>query len=170
MAVVNEGLAEKLTGHGAPRSFILDASVLEQAESHKVIREDVKLNRVEFEFPSGVNKLSVYEECRAMSMLEDFEAMYDFMMQSLVDKDLVIRIKNADDTKTELCAFHVTDRYQNLRGVDAIDEYPVLVQWLTEFIGASLLKKYPLPGKNVPQNQTAKKKTRGTGGKTSSRS
>jgi hypothetical protein len=35
----------------------------------------------------------------------------------------------------------VVDRYQNLRGVDAVNEYPFLVTWLTEFIGAHIFKK-----------------------------
>ena len=31
----------------------------------------------------------------------------------------------------------------NLRSVDVIDEYPVLVNWLVEFVSGMLSKKYP---------------------------
>jgi hypothetical protein len=83
--------------------------------------------------------------------------MYDLTMQMLVGKPVAINIKNLDGSKTELCSFQVVDRYQNLRGVEAIDEYPWLVTWLTEFIGAYISKKYPLPGRNLSQPQAAKK-------------
>ena len=43
----------------------------------------------------------------------------------------------------ELSRFVVTNRYMNLRGVDIIDQYPVLVNWLVEFIAGYLGKKYP---------------------------
>jgi hypothetical protein len=161
--MVNTALAEAVSGRRPPHQFpVLDASVLEMEATHKIVREDVKSNRMIYEFPAGFNKLSLFEECRALTLLEDFETMYDITMQMLVDKDLVIKIRNNDGSVTQLCEVHVTDRFQDLRGCDAIDAYPVVITWLTEFIAAELLKKYPLPGEEAPQPMVAKKKqTRG---------
>jgi hypothetical protein len=156
---VNEGLAEKVSGRKAPRSFlVLDSEVMELSETHKILREDVKMNRVRYEFPSGFNKLDLFEECRALTLLEDFQTMYDITMQMLVNKDLVIKIKDNDGSFITLCEAHITDKFQDLRGYDAIDKYPVLVTWLTEFIAEELLKKYPLPGSEAPQSKAAEKK------------
>jgi hypothetical protein len=154
---VNASLAEKITGKGRPRDFTLDASVLDQAKVHEVIREDVKQNKIVFRFPAGLNTLDLYEECLALTKIDDFSVMYDITMQLLVDKDLEIYIKDDNGNKQLLCAFHVVDRYQDLRGEDTIDRYPILVTWLTEFIGASLAKKYPLPGEKPHQPEAAKK-------------
>ncbi|MDR2444508.1 MAG: hypothetical protein LBD44_01030 [Spirochaetaceae bacterium] len=95
------------------------------------------------------------EECRALEKIDDFDTMYDLTMQMLEGKTVIINIKNLDGSRTELCCFQVVDRYQNLRGVDAINDYPSLVTWLTEFIGAHISKKYPLPGTQPPLQQAA---------------
>lgn len=159
--VVSQDLAERITGVQRPKQYLtLDASVMDFAEHNRIIREDVKLNKVEYEFPAGLNKLSLFEECRALTLLEDFQAMYDVTMQLLDGKDLVINIKNDDGSKTNLCTTHVTNRFQDMTGCDAIAEYPCLITWLTEFIAEMLAKKYPLPGKCQAQNQTARKPVR----------
>jgi len=147
MAKINEGLAEDIAGRGAPKSFpVLDASIMDYAEVHRAVRDDVKHNNIEFQFPSGFNKLSLFEECRAYTLLDDFDAMYDITMQMLVDKDLIINLKDDDGTAHEMCSIHVVDKFQNLRGDDFIDEYPVVITWLCEFVAEMLAKKYPLPG------------------------
>jgi hypothetical protein len=152
------GFAEAAVGVAPPRAFLaLDASVLDHAEEHKITREDIKENRIEYIFPDGLNQVDLLEECRALTALDDFDTMYDLTMQMLVGKPVTINIKNPDGSKTEICSFQVVDRYQNLRGVEAIDEYPCLVTWLTEFIGAHISKKFPLPMKNLPQQQAAGK-------------
>ena len=71
--------------------------------------------------------------------------MYDITMQMLVGKIVVIKMKFTDSTIQDevLDQFVVTDRYMNLRGVPIIDEYPILVNWLVEFIAGYLGKKYP---------------------------
>jgi hypothetical protein len=138
--------AEGAVGVAPPRAFLaLDASVLNQAETQKIIREDIKQNRIEYVFPDGLNQVDLIEECRALTMLDDFDAMYDLTMQMLVGKPVAIYIKNPTGPKTELCVLQVVDRYQNLRSVEVINEYPCLVTWLTEFIGAHILKKFPVP-------------------------
>jgi hypothetical protein len=150
--------AEDAVGVSPPRAFLaLDASVLEHQEEHAIVREDVKQNRIEYIFPDGLNQVDLFEECRALTMLDDFDTMYDLTMQMLVGKPVTINIKNLDGSKTELCSFQVVDRYQNLRAIEAIDDYPCLVTWLTEFIGALLVKKSPLPAKSLLPPQAVEK-------------
>ncbi len=162
MGVVNEDLAKKVSGREQPKRFlVLDSSVLDMEETHKIIREDVKQNRIVYEFPAGLNKLDLFEECRALTLLDDFATMYDVTMQLLVDKDVTIKIRNNDGSLSVLEEMHITNKFQDLRGYSSIDKWPVLVTWLTEFMAAELLKKYPLPGSEAPQSTTAKKKTKG---------
>jgi hypothetical protein len=152
-----DAFAEEAVGVAPPRAFLaLDASVLDRAEERKIVREDVKQNRIEYVFPDGLNQVDLLEECRALTMLDDFDTMYDLTMQMLAGKPVVINIKGFNGVKAELCSFQVVDRYQNLRGVAAIDEYPCLVTWLTEFIGAHISKKFPTPGNNPPQRESEK--------------
>jgi len=140
-----------------PGSFILDASVLDDVEVHEVVREDIKQNRIQFVFPAGVNRLDLLEECRAISNINDFDLMYDITMQMLAGKPLVILSVCNDGTKKELCSFQVTDRYMDLRGIDVIDASPCLVNWLTEFVGAYLAKKYPIPSQSALSPKGSKK-------------
>lgn len=142
----NDDLAETITGATKPRSFILDASILDYEQEYKIVREDVKQNGIVFGFPGGVNKLDLLEECRALTQLDDFDMMFDITMQMLVDKDLIISVRNNKGAPVEMAAIHVTDRYMNLRGDNFIDEYPVVITWLTEFISGMLSKKFPTPG------------------------
>jgi hypothetical protein len=140
----------------------IDASILDLRETHEILKEDVKQNRIEYRFPDGLNQIDLMEECRALVSLDDLDVMYDITMQLLEGKPVTILIKNMDGSKTELCSFQVTDRTMNLRGVDALNDYPYLVIWLTEFIGAYLSKKYPTPGETAPQVQASEttKKTK----------
>jgi hypothetical protein len=147
-----ENFAEQAVGVTPPRAFLaLDASVLDQKETHEILREDIKANRIEYIFPDGLNQVDLVEECRALTRLDDFDTMYDLTMQMLAGKPVTINIKNPDGSKTVLCDFQVVDRYQNLRGVDVIDEYPCLVTWLAEFIAGHIAKKFPVPRKNLLQ-------------------
>ena len=102
---------------------------------------------IQFEFPQGFTQLRLIEECRALNALDlqnpdNFDLMFDITMQMLVGKIVVIHFREGK-VREELARFVVTDRYMNLRGVDIIDEYPVLVNWLVEFIAGYLGKKYP---------------------------
>jgi len=150
-----EETAANAIPRGTPQNFVLDASVLDAQEAHNIAREDVKQNRIEYVFPDGLNQIDLFEEARALTMLYDFDTMYDLTMQMLVGRSIEINIINFDGSKTQICLFQVTDRHMNLRGVDAINEYPCLVTWLTEFIGAHISKKYPLPWQSQPQLQAA---------------
>jgi hypothetical protein len=151
-----QSLAERVAGAKPPRSFILDASALEFAEEHKIVREDVKRNRIVFEFPDGMNTVDLFEECRALDRLDDFDVMYDLAMQKLAGKPVLIWMRQDDGSRTLFCEFRVTDRYQNLRGVSEIDQYPILVRWLADFIGADMLKKYPTPTRAPSRRQESK--------------
>jgi len=144
-----------------PKSFILDASVFDMLETYEAVKEDIKQNRIEFQFLEGLNQVDLVEECRALAKLDDFDIMYDLSMQMLEGKPLSILIKNYDGSKTVLANFQVTDRYMNLRGEEAINQYPVLVTWLTEFIGAHISKKLPLPLQTQPQAQAARNGKKG---------
>lgn len=148
-----DNLGEQVGGVAPPRSFILDAAILNYEEEVKIIREDIKRNRILFEFPNGVNRLDLLEECRALTLLEDFEAMFDITVQLLVGKDLAIYVKDDRGGKHEVCHFVVTDRQQDWRSIEFIDKYPVVVTWLSEFVAAWLLKKYPEPGKELGPQQ-----------------
>lgn len=126
----------------------LDASILADKHRTDVARFNVQQARISFEFPEGFAQLRLIEECRALNALDvsdpdNFDLMYDITMQMLVGKVVFIYFLDDEGKKHELSRFVVTDRYMNLRGVDAIDEYPVLVNWLVEFIAEYLAKKFP---------------------------
>jgi len=147
-----------MLGMNAPRGFVVDASILDDAEITEIVKEDVMRNRIEFVFPDGVNTLDLREECRSLAHLDDFDTMFDVTMQMLVGKPVEIHIKNYDGSKVTACQFQVVSVEQNLRGVDFIAEYPVVITWLTEFIGGVLSKKFPTPGKGVLSSTVSNKK------------
>lgn len=132
--------------------IFLDASSLRGREVEEKLKVSIQQEHIQFEFPSGFTQLRLIEECRALNALDvsdpdNFDLMYDITMQMLVGK--IVAIHFVEGTKKEeLARFVVTDRYMNLRGVDIIDEYPVLVNWLVEFIAGYLGKKYPRSLKN----------------------
>lgn len=131
----------------------LDASVLRNREYENVIKFDVQQNRIRFEFPDGMNQLRLIEECRAINALDvsdpdNFDLMYDMTVQMLVGKPVFIYYID-DGEKTEIAHFVITDRYMNLRNIEIIDEYPVLVNWLVEFMAGMLGKKFPRSLKSI---------------------
>lgn len=129
------------------QGIFLDASVIKNKPVEEAIKLSVQQENIEFSFPDGFTQLRLIEECRALNALDmsdpdNFDLMYDITMQMLVGKIVVISFKEGS-VKKELSRFVVTNRYMNLRGVDIIDQYPVLVNWLVEFIAGYLGKKYP---------------------------
>lgn len=126
----------------------LDASVLRGSNIEETIRYNIQHNNIMFDFPDGFTQLRLIEECRALNCLDitdpdNFDMMYDITMQMLAGKPVFIYFIDERDNKHEIGKFVVTDRYMNLRGVDIIDEYPILVNWLVEFVASYLGKKYP---------------------------
>jgi hypothetical protein len=142
------------------KGIFLDASVLQDGMYDEEQRRDLQYGKIEFSFPDGFAQLRLIEECRALNALDvtdpdNFDLMYDITMQMLVGKIVVISCKEGV-RKEELARFVVTDRYMNLRGVDVIDEYPVLVNWLVEFIAGYLGKKYPRSLKDFQATMSAR--------------
>ena len=66
-----------------------------------------------------------------------------------INEFLFIYFVDEKDERHEIGKFVVTDRYMNLRGVEIIDEYPILVNWLVEFVSGYLGKKYPRSLKDI---------------------
>ena len=126
----------------------LDASILRGNNIEETIRYNIQHNNIMFDFPDGFTQLRLIEECRALNCLDitvpdNFDMMYDITMQMLTGKPVFIYFIDSQENKHEIGKFVVTDRYMNLRGVGIIDEYPILVNWLVEFIAGYLGKKYP---------------------------
>lgn len=133
--------------------IFLDSSIIAGKSAEEKIKVDVQLNKIRFEFPNGFEQLRLIEECRALNALDvsnpdNFDLMYDITMQMLVGKPVFIYFVDGNK-KEELARFVVTNRYMNLRGIGIIDEYPILVNWLVEFIAGYLGKKYPRSLKDV---------------------
>ena len=130
----------------------LDASILRKSDVEESVRYNIQHHNIVFEFPEGFTQLKLIEECRALNCLDitvpdNFDMLYDITMQMLIGK--VVAVHFVEGTvRNELARFLVTDRYMNLRGVPIIDEYPILVNWLVEFIASYLGKKYPRSLKN----------------------
>ena len=132
----------------------LDASVLKGKEQEERLKVSVQQEKIRFEFPQGFTQLRLIEECRALNALDvtnpdNFDLMYDITMQMLTGKVVFIYFVDDDLVKHEIGRFVVTDRYMNMRTIDVIDEYPVLMNWLVEFIAGMLGKKYPRSLKNI---------------------
>lgn len=135
-------------------SAFLDASVLRNQARDEAIKYDIQRNKIRFEFPNGLAQLKLIEECRALNALDlsdpdNFDLMYDITIQMLVGKPVFIYFVDDKDIKHEISKFVVTDRYMNLRSIDIIDEYPVIVNWLVEFVAGMLGKKYPRSLKSI---------------------
>ena len=142
-------------------NIFLDASVLQDNDLEEVIKFDVQQNRIRFSFPQGFTPIRLIEECRALNALDvtddaNFDLMYDITMQMLVGKPCVVYFVDTNDDEIELGKFVVTDRYMNLRGIDILDEYPILVNWLVEFVAAHLGKKYPHSLKDFRSTMSAR--------------
>lgn len=130
----------------AAKPFLrLDASVSDDKETHEILKREVEYNRVMFEFPQGFAQIPLIEECRALNDLEDFDLMYDITMQMLVGKPVKIYLRDANGKPALFEQFMCTDRHMDLRGVQKINEYPIIVNWLVSFVARYIGKKYPRP-------------------------
>ena len=135
------------------QNIFLDASVLKGRQRAETEKIDVQQNKIRFEFPNGFTDIRLIEECRALNALDvsdpdNFDLMYDITMQMLVGKPVFIYFVD-NGKKNEVARFVVTSRYMDLRGVAFIYEYPVVVNWLVEFIAGYLGKKYPRSLKSI---------------------
>lgn len=145
-----------------PKPFLtLNASIEENRELDENVALDVQLNRIEFEFPAGFATIPLIEECRALNKLDDFDLMYDITMQLLTEKPVFVYLKDYNGKRHEVANFIVTDKMMDLRGIDFINKYPIVVNWLVGFVARFLSKKYPRPSiDSLPAK--AAKRTKGT--------
>ena len=132
----------------------LNASCLADKDEDFLLRRKIQRDNIEFVFPDGFTELRLIEECRALNALDvdnpdNFDLMYDITMQMLVGKTVLVYFIDDKLNRTEIGKFHVTDRYMNLRSADIIDLYPILVNWLVEFVAGYLGKKYPRSLKSI---------------------
>lgn len=143
--------------------IVLDSGETDEEQIVQTIKQDVQQNRVEFVFPEGFAVIPLIEECRALDALDDFDLMYDITMQLLVEKPVIINLKGyKPGERQELARFVVTNRYMDLRGVPIINQYPILVLWLTKLVARHLAKKFPRPSIVVESPKTTSKKAQGT--------
>jgi hypothetical protein len=134
-------------------NIFLDASILKGQQEDVQDKIDVQLSKISFEFPQGFTELRLIEECRALNALDvsdpdNFDLIYDMTMQMLTGKPVFIYFNEAGK-KTEVARFVVTNRYMDLRGVPFICAYPIVVNWLVEFISGYLGKKFPRSLKDI---------------------
>lgn len=147
------------------QSVFLDSSSIRNKEVYIKRSLVVKEENIRFEFPDGFAPLRLIEECRALNCLDvtvpdNFDFMFDITMQMLTGKPVFIYFIDDNGTKEEVEHFVVTDRYMNLRGVDFIDEYPVVVNWLVEFVTGELAKKFPHSLKGIRSQMSARNEER----------
>lgn len=129
-------------------SVFLNASSIADREDDEIRKLKLQRHNIEFEFPDGFAQLRLIEECRALNALDtndpdNFDLLYDITMQMLTGKSVIVYYIDASAKRNVIGKFAVTDRYMNLRSADIIDAYPVLVNWLVEFVAGYLGKKYP---------------------------
>lgn len=134
-------------------NIFLDASILKGQQEDVQNKIDVQLSKISFEFPQGFTELRLIEECRALNALDvsdpdNFDLIYDMTMQMLTGKPVFIYFNEAGK-KIEVARFVVTNRYMDLRGVPFICAYPIVVNWLVEFISGYLGKKFPRSLKDI---------------------
>jgi len=138
----------------AEQRLFLDASVLKDRGAEMMQELDVKRHRIRFLFPDGLQRLRLIEECRALNASDvrdpdNFDLMYDIMMQMLAGKPVHVLYTDAKGAEHLVANFLVTDRYMNLRHVPFVDAYPVVVNWMVEYIAAMLAKKFPRSLKDI---------------------
>ena len=134
-------------------NIFLDASILKGRQQDEIAKIDVQQHKIRFEFPNGFTEIRLIEECRAINALnvedpDNFDLIYDITMQMLVGKPVFIYFMD-NGKKVEVARFVVTNRYMDLRGVSFISAYPIVVNWLVEFISGYLGKKYPRSLKDI---------------------
>ncbi len=138
--------------------LVLNAGIKDDIEQERILRADVQQNRIEFVFPEGLAEVSLFEQCRAYCDLDNFDNMYDVTMQFLAGKHIMIYLTNYDGSRDLIGEARVVDKYQDLRIMQCIADYPIIVYWLVEFVSAMMLKKYPVPLSKPPVTTKAKGK------------
>lgn len=157
-----DDIAQQVTGASKPRSFIVDSSVLQNQEEYDAIKEEIKEHRVIFEFPGGVNDIDLLTRCRMLCSTDNFDLCYETVLEMLEGKPVKISLRNYDNKTTTLFAeFQVVNKDMDLKSVPVLNEYPIIVNWMVEFIVGLELKKFPLPLRSSSESQVkAEKKSK----------
>ena len=154
-----DDIAQQVTGAPKPRSFIVDSSVLQNQEEYDAIKEEIKEHRVIFEFPGGVNDIDLLTRCRMLCSTDNFDLCYETVLEMLEGKPVKISLRNYDNKTTTLFAeFQVVNKDMDLKSVPVLNEYPIIVNWMVEFIVGLELKKFPLPLTSSTNLETTKPK------------
>lgn len=150
-----KSFAEEAVGIKKPRSFILDSSVLQNQEEFDAIKDEIKQHRVIFEFPGGVNDIDLLSRCRMLCSTDNFDLCYETVLEMLEGKPVRISLKNYDNiTTSHFAEFQIVNADMDLKTIPALNEYPIIVNWLVEFIVGLELKKFPLPLKAPLESQS----------------
>ena len=157
-----DDIAQQVTGAPKPRGFIVDSSVLQNQEEYDAIKEEIKEHRVIFEFPGGVNDIDLLTRCRMLCSTDNFDLCYETVLEMLEGKPVKISLRNYDNKTTTLFAeFQVVNKDMDLKSVPVLNEYPIIVNWMVEFIVGLELKKFPLPLRSSSESQVkAEKKSK----------
>jgi len=141
-----DNFSEAATGIKKPRSFILDSSILANQEEFDAVKEEIKQNRVIFEFPTGLNDIDLLDRCRMLCATDDFELCYETVLEMLEGNPVRVLLRNYDNKTNSLFAeFQVVNKDMDLKAIPALNDYPIIVNWLVEFIVGLEVKKFPLP-------------------------
>ena len=128
-------------GAAKPRSFIVDSSVLQNQEEFDAIKDEIKQHRVIFEFPDGINDIDLLSRCRMLCATDNFDICYETVIAMLEFKPVKISLRNYDNKTTSLFAeFQVVNKDMDLKMIPALNDYPIIVNWLVEFIVGLELK------------------------------
>jgi len=150
-----EDIAKQITGIQKPRSFIVDSSVLKHQEEFELVKEEIKQHRVIFEFAGGFNDIDLFDRCRMLCSTDDFETCYDTVLAMLEGKPVKILLRNYDNVTTSVFAeFQIVNKDMDLKAIPALNEYPIVVNWLVEFIVGLEVKKFPLPMQTSSTSKT----------------
>ena len=157
-----DDIAQQVTGAPKPRSFIVDSSVLQNQEEFDAVKEEIKQNRVIFEFPGGINDIDLLDRCRMLCSTDNFDLCYETVLEMLEGKPVKISLRNYDNITTSLFAeFQIVNKDMDLKSIPALNEYPIIVNWMVEFIVGLELKKFPLPLRSSSESQVkAEKKSK----------
>jgi hypothetical protein len=154
-----------------PSFMVVDSSILQDKEESDLIREDIRFNRIIFEFPDKMNNIDMFKRCRMLFAADDFEMCYTTVMEMFEGKTVKVRLRNYDNkTVSDFCAFIITDKDMNLGDLEELRDYPYIVNWLIECVVGLEEKKYPLPSltdeadgvmaEEITQKNTTSKKKR----------
>lgn len=145
-----ENYSEQTVGIKKPRSFIVDSSVLKNQEELDAIKEEIKQYRVIFEFPDGINDIDLLDRCRMLCATDNFDLCYETVLEMLEGKPVRISLRNYDNKTISLFSeFQIVNKDMDLKAVPTLNDYPIIINWLVEFIVGLELKKFPLP---LPQS------------------